>query len=274
MLLRLLRTRLAPYKKWLTVVVVFQFLGVLAALYLPTLNADIIDNGVVKNDTDYILRVGALMLLISFGQIICSVIAVRFGARTAASFGRDAARRALPPGRHVLDPRGPALRRPVADHPHHQRRPAGADAGADVLHDRGVGADHDGRRRDPGAARGPRPGLDPRGGGPGPLHLRGLRGQPDGAELPADAGPHRRGQPGAARADHRHPGGARLRPRAARDRALRQGERRPHRGRRRGRSLDGDDVPAGDPGRERLERRGDLVRRPPGRQRRRCRSVR
>ena len=89
MLLRLLRTRLAPYKRWLTVVVVFQFLGVLAALYLPTLNADIIDNGVVKNDTDYILRVGALMLLISFGQIICSVIAVRFGARTAASFGRD-----------------------------------------------------------------------------------------------------------------------------------------------------------------------------------------
>ncbi|MEP9362274.1 ABC transporter ATP-binding protein [Nocardioides sp. CN2-186] len=89
MLLRLLRTRLAPYKKWLTVVVVFQFLGVLAALYLPTLNADIIDNGVVKNDTDYILRVGALMLLISFGQIICSVTAVRFGARTAASFGRD-----------------------------------------------------------------------------------------------------------------------------------------------------------------------------------------
>lgn len=89
MLLRLLRDRLAPYRKWLTVVVVFQFLGVLAALYLPTLNADIIDNGVVKNDTGYILRVGALMLLISFGQIICSVTAVRFGARTAASFGRD-----------------------------------------------------------------------------------------------------------------------------------------------------------------------------------------
>jgi ATP-binding cassette subfamily B multidrug efflux pump len=89
MLLRLLRDKLAPYRDWLTVVVVFQFLGVLAALYLPTLNADIIDNGVVKNDTDYILRVGAIMLAVSFGQIICSVTAVRFGARTAASFGRD-----------------------------------------------------------------------------------------------------------------------------------------------------------------------------------------
>ena len=53
--------------------------------------------------------------------------------------------------------------------------------------------------------------------------------------VPADAGPHRRGQPGAARADHRHPGGPRLRPRAARDRAVRRGQRRPHRRRAAGR---------------------------------------
>lgn len=89
MLLRLLRDQLAPYKRWLAIVVVFQFLGVLAMLYLPTLNADIIDNGVARNDTDYILRVGAVMLAVSFGQIICSVVAVRFGARTAMSLGRD-----------------------------------------------------------------------------------------------------------------------------------------------------------------------------------------
>lgn len=89
MLIRLLRERLAAYWLWLTVVVVFQALGVIVMLYLPTLNADIIDNGVAKSDTDYILRVGALMLAISFGQIICSVIAVRFGSRTAMSFGRD-----------------------------------------------------------------------------------------------------------------------------------------------------------------------------------------
>ncbi len=89
MLLRLLRDRLAPYRAWLGVVVLFQFLGVLAMLYLPTLNADIIDNGVARNDTDYILKVGGVMLAVSFGQIICSVVAVRYGARTAMSFGRD-----------------------------------------------------------------------------------------------------------------------------------------------------------------------------------------
>jgi ATP-binding cassette, subfamily B, multidrug efflux pump len=89
MLIRLLRSQLAPYRAWLGVVVLFQFLGVVAMLYLPTLNADIIDNGVVEGDTHYILRTGALMLVVSFVQIICSVIAVRFGARTAMSFGRD-----------------------------------------------------------------------------------------------------------------------------------------------------------------------------------------
>ena len=89
MLLRLLRSRLAPYRAWLAVVVLFQFIGVMAMLYLPTLNADIIDKGITQNDTGYILRTGGLMLAVSFGQIICSVVAVRFGARTAMSFGRD-----------------------------------------------------------------------------------------------------------------------------------------------------------------------------------------
>lgn len=89
MLLRLLRARLAPYRPWLAVVVLFQFAGVLAMLYLPTLNADIIDNGIAADDTGYILRVGAVMLAVSLGQIVCSVVAVRFGARTAMSFGRD-----------------------------------------------------------------------------------------------------------------------------------------------------------------------------------------
>ena len=89
MLLRLMRDRLAPYRAWLGVVVLFQFLGVLAMLYLPTLNADIIDFGVVPGDTRYIVHTGGLMLAIAFGQVICSVIAVRFGARTAMSLGRD-----------------------------------------------------------------------------------------------------------------------------------------------------------------------------------------
>ncbi len=89
MLVRLLRGQLAAYRPWLTVVVLFQFLSVLAMLYLPTLNADIIDNGIARDDTGYILRFGGLMLAVSLGQIVCSVVAVRFGARTAMSFGRD-----------------------------------------------------------------------------------------------------------------------------------------------------------------------------------------
>lgn len=89
MLLRLLRIQLAPYRAWLGVVVFFQFLGVVAMLYLPTLNADIIDNGVVEGDTGYIMRLGAVMLVVSLGQIVSSIVAVRFGARTAMSFGRD-----------------------------------------------------------------------------------------------------------------------------------------------------------------------------------------
>lgn len=89
MLTQLLRERLAPYKTWIALVVLFQFLGVVAMLYLPSLNADIIDRGIATGDTGYILRTGAEMLAISFGQIICSVLAVWFGARTAMSFGQD-----------------------------------------------------------------------------------------------------------------------------------------------------------------------------------------
>ncbi len=89
MLLRLLRTHLRPYRGWLTAVVVLQLVGVLAMLYLPSLNADIIDNGVATGDTDYIVRTGGLMLVVSLAQIVCSVSAVWFGARTAMGFGRD-----------------------------------------------------------------------------------------------------------------------------------------------------------------------------------------
>ncbi|MFG1927357.1 ABC transporter ATP-binding protein [Cryptosporangium sp. NPDC048952] len=89
MLVRLLRTHLRPYRRSLTVVVVLQFLQTLAMLYLPTLNADIIDHGVVEGDTGYIMRIGALMLAISVGQIICAVGAVYVGAKVAMALGRD-----------------------------------------------------------------------------------------------------------------------------------------------------------------------------------------
>ena len=89
MLTGLLRRFLRPYRRWLLAVVVLQLVGTMASLYLPTLNADIIDNGIAKGDTGYILGTGGAMLAVSMVQIVCSLIAVYFGARTAMSFGRD-----------------------------------------------------------------------------------------------------------------------------------------------------------------------------------------
>lgn len=86
---RVLRTYLAPYKPWLAAIVVLQFTATVAMLYLPSLNADIIDDGIAAGDTDYIVRVGAVMLAITFAQILCQVIAVACSARTAMAFGRD-----------------------------------------------------------------------------------------------------------------------------------------------------------------------------------------
>ncbi|MEU4157471.1 ABC transporter ATP-binding protein [Actinoplanes sp. NPDC026670] len=89
MLIKLLKVHLRPYRTEITLVVLFQFLQTIATLYLPALNADIIDNGVVKGDTDYVLRVGAGMLGITLLQIVAQGVAVYFGARTAMAVGRD-----------------------------------------------------------------------------------------------------------------------------------------------------------------------------------------
>ncbi|NNN34559.1 ABC transporter ATP-binding protein [Streptomyces sp. S3(2020)] len=89
MLIRLLRTYLRPYRKPIALLVVLQFLQTCATLYLPTLNAHIIDSGVVKGDTGYILSFGALMIGISLIQVVCNIGAVYYGARTAAALGRD-----------------------------------------------------------------------------------------------------------------------------------------------------------------------------------------
>jgi ATP-binding cassette, subfamily B, multidrug efflux pump len=88
-LIRLLRAHLRPYRRPLALVVLLQFVGTMAALYLPSLNADIIDNGVATGDTGYISRTGAMMLAVSLVQILCSAGAVYIGARTAMGFGRD-----------------------------------------------------------------------------------------------------------------------------------------------------------------------------------------
>jgi ATP-binding cassette subfamily B multidrug efflux pump len=89
LLVRLLRARLRPYRNAILLVVLFQFVATLATLYLPTLNADIIDNGVVPGDTGYVMRIGFQMLGITLVQIAAQVAAVYFGARTAMAVGRD-----------------------------------------------------------------------------------------------------------------------------------------------------------------------------------------
>ena len=89
MLIRLLRTYLRNYKPQLVAVVVLQSAQTIAALYLPSLNADIIDKGVARGDSGYIWSTGATMLLITLLQIVCAATAVYFGAKAAMGFGRD-----------------------------------------------------------------------------------------------------------------------------------------------------------------------------------------
>jgi ATP-binding cassette subfamily B protein len=89
MLIKLLRTYLQPYSSALLAVVALQLVATMASLYLPSLNADIIDKGVAKGDTGFIMSTGGWMLLVTLVQIACSIAAVYFGARAAMSFGRD-----------------------------------------------------------------------------------------------------------------------------------------------------------------------------------------
>jgi ATP-binding cassette, subfamily B, multidrug efflux pump len=88
-LIRLLRTYLRPYRRELALVLLLQLAQTLATLYLPTLNADIIDKGVIVHDTHYIVVTGGFMLAITLVQIACAVAAVYFGAKVAMALGRD-----------------------------------------------------------------------------------------------------------------------------------------------------------------------------------------
>jgi ATP-binding cassette subfamily B protein len=83
------RTYLVPYKGELAAILVLQLIGTISALYLPTLNADIIDNGVAKGDTGYIIRTGVWMLGVSVVQIVVTVAAVYLASRSSMALGRD-----------------------------------------------------------------------------------------------------------------------------------------------------------------------------------------
>jgi ATP-binding cassette subfamily B protein len=89
MLGKLLISYLKPYRWLLAGVLLFQFASAMASLYLPSLNADIINKGVAKGDVDYIWSTGVMMLGISFGQIACSIVATYFAAKAAMLMGRD-----------------------------------------------------------------------------------------------------------------------------------------------------------------------------------------
>jgi ATP-binding cassette subfamily B protein len=89
MLIRTLRRFLAPYQGLLMLVLLLSLVGTMASLYLPSLNASIIDEGVAKGDTDFIWRTGGVMLLVSALQGLCAGTSVYFGAKAAMGFGRD-----------------------------------------------------------------------------------------------------------------------------------------------------------------------------------------
>ncbi len=89
MLVRLLRTYLFRYRKLLFAVLALQFVQTMATLALPTLNADIIDKGIITGDTGYIVRMGMIMLGITLIQVVFAIGATYFGSRAAMGFGRD-----------------------------------------------------------------------------------------------------------------------------------------------------------------------------------------
>ena len=91
-MISLFRTYLRPYAPRLVVVLALLLVGAMGNLYLPDLNADIIDQGVVRGDTDYILRTGAFMLGVTAVLGVAAVAAVFLGARIAMGFGRDVRR--------------------------------------------------------------------------------------------------------------------------------------------------------------------------------------
>jgi ATP-binding cassette subfamily B multidrug efflux pump len=92
MLFTLIRRYSKPYLPYILAVLVFQLASTIAALYFPSLNAQIIDEGVARGDTDYIWRTGALMLGVALVQVAAAIAGVYFGSKAAMAIGRDLGR--------------------------------------------------------------------------------------------------------------------------------------------------------------------------------------
>ncbi len=89
MLLKILNRYTKPYRTTMWIIVALQFAATIGTLLLPSINADIIDKGIVLGDTGYILQRGGIMLIVSLLQVGATIVAVFFGARTAMLVGRD-----------------------------------------------------------------------------------------------------------------------------------------------------------------------------------------
>ncbi|MDR1447840.1 MAG: ABC transporter ATP-binding protein/permease [Candidatus Ancillula sp.] len=88
-MLKMWKQYLAPYKKWVLIVLVLQTLQTACTIYLPNMNAHIIDNGVTKGDMNFIVREGSLMLVITALQVVLAIVATYFGAKTALRMALD-----------------------------------------------------------------------------------------------------------------------------------------------------------------------------------------
>ncbi len=264
---RLLTKYLRPYGKQISFVLVLLLIQAIANLYLPELNADIINNGVAKGDTAYIVsrrRAHARRDARPRGRLgrrgLLGLQDRRW--RSGATCGARSSARS-----RLLADRGQPLRHAVAHHPQHQRRAAGADGRRHGAHRHDLGADHGRRRHHHGAAPG-RAAVRPARHRPA-AHGRRHRPADDAGDpaVPGDAGQDRPHQPGHARDARRRPRHPRVRADRARGAAVRRGQPRPHRHRAQGQpALRADDPGAhGDP--EPLDRRGHVVRQHPRRQR-------
>ncbi|MCU1521742.1 MAG: transporter ATP-binding protein, partial [Arthrobacter sp.] len=89
MLVTLIRRYSKPYLPYITAVIIFQLASTIAALYLPSLNAQIIDEGVSRGNTDYIWRTGGVMLGVALIQVATAIAGVYYGSKAAMAFGRD-----------------------------------------------------------------------------------------------------------------------------------------------------------------------------------------
>ncbi|QEE61844.1 ABC transporter ATP-binding protein [Salinibacterium sp. dk2585] len=88
-LLSLVLRTIKPYTRWVIAVFVLQLISTIAALYLPSLNASIIDRGIAQGDLDFIWSTGVTMLGVCLVQVATAITAVYFGARTSMAVGRD-----------------------------------------------------------------------------------------------------------------------------------------------------------------------------------------